>query len=312
MTTYRGELHGMVWDSEMDLHLSAPTVEQATDLTLSWGDERDVPDDLPLGDVLAHLTDPGRDRRLYTVVRQRDRFLLRFHRLAEFDVAADLRTATYHPAPSSDAGFASVLAVGMLASTLLMLRGQPVLHGSAVEDDGVAIALVGASGMGKSTLCTLLCQTGSALVTDDVLVVESPATTPVCRTGAVESRLRSGASYLLAEGGSTSRTTADGRLTFSPGLRARDRLPLAAIGVPYPTRGCQVVTAEHLSKTEAMLELLRFPRIVGWQDASTLAKHFDFLATLVDRVPVMRLRIPWSDRLTDGTAVELRDALHRR
>ena len=53
-----------------------------------------------------------------------------------------------------------------------VLRGLEVLHASAVEVDGGAVAFVGRSGAGKTSLALALCRRGAAFLSDDVLALE--------------------------------------------------------------------------------------------------------------------------------------------
>lgn len=306
MTTRR-LLHGMVWETDIEVH-AATADDQPVDFRLRLGKPAPAPDDVPPGELLAHLAEPG-GRRLYSITRAPDGVLLRFHGLCEFHLSPDLSSATFHPAPGVAEDFGSVLASGMLASTVLLLRGQPVLHGSAVQDADSGLALVGASGMGKSTLSALMCRTGSALITDDVLVVQPVGDGMVCRSGGRESRLRAGAAYLVADRAHDVRATADGRTAYAPESVATDRLPLRAVAIPYPTREVETVSAEWLTPRAALLELLRFPRIMGWVEPLVLSQHFSFLGRLVQSVPVARLRVPWSEHLDAATADQLRACL---
>jgi hypothetical protein len=52
------------------------------------------------------------------------------------------------------------------------LRGLEILHASAVEIAGYAVAFLGGSGVGKTTLAARIVARGAALVTDDVLAVD--------------------------------------------------------------------------------------------------------------------------------------------
>ena len=61
---------------------------------------------------------------------------------------------------------------GVFMSVLLRQRGYLVLHASAVAKEGEAIAFMGQSGWGKSTLAEYFCQHGYELLTDDVLVLD--------------------------------------------------------------------------------------------------------------------------------------------
>jgi len=61
--------------------------------------------------------------------------------------------------------------LGQLLSFALLKRGIEVLHGTAVVVDGEAVAFLGDSGFGKSTLGAAFLRTGYQLLTDDLLVV---------------------------------------------------------------------------------------------------------------------------------------------
>jgi Coenzyme PQQ synthesis protein D (PqqD) len=54
---------------------------------------------------------------------------------------------------------------------LLLLKGQPVLHASAVEQEGLVCAFCGPSGRGKTTLARTLGAQGLRLVGEDLLLV---------------------------------------------------------------------------------------------------------------------------------------------
>ena len=77
------------------------------------------------------------------------------------------------PTRPSISGMVAILVTGLLVAYLLILDGQCVLHASAVEVDGAAVAFLGRSGIGKSTMATLCCAAGARLVTDDVLRLDT-------------------------------------------------------------------------------------------------------------------------------------------
>jgi hypothetical protein len=61
--------------------------------------------------------------------------------------------------------------LGQVLSFCLLARGVEPLHAASVLVNGAAIAFLGDSGYGKSTLAATLLERGHRLVTDDVLVV---------------------------------------------------------------------------------------------------------------------------------------------
>lgn len=64
------------------------------------------------------------------------------------------------------------LLLGQGIGILLHQKGYLVLHGSAVNMDGEAIAFLGGCGEGKSTIAAALNIKGYSFITDDILVVD--------------------------------------------------------------------------------------------------------------------------------------------
>ncbi|WP_414564365.1 MULTISPECIES: hypothetical protein [unclassified Anabaena] len=78
---------------------------------------------------------------------------------------------------NDDERLISLYIVGTIMSILLYQRGLFVLHGSAVEFDGSAIAFVGKSGWGKSTIAAALHTKGHRIITDDVVAISTETDT---------------------------------------------------------------------------------------------------------------------------------------
>lgn len=75
------------------------------------------------------------------------------------------------PAPGTP--FYHFFLTGSVLSLLLYQRGNLVLHGSVVEIGGQAVAFLGHSGAGKSSIAAACVVQGSALLADDAVVIES-------------------------------------------------------------------------------------------------------------------------------------------
>ena len=267
------------------------------DLEVVRGPDRRVPADpapLPPGEVLADLVDPARRVR-YAFLRLEDgSYLLRWPGAVEIALNADATRAVGVVDPDVDPGLLEVLTKGALLAFVLLIRGEALLHASAVEHDGRAVGLVGASGMGKSTLATMLCAGGARLLTDDVLRLELRADAVAAHRGVAETRLRPAAAELADLFGPDQRTeTADGRQALRLEPSPLEELPLDLLVVPQPRRDLTEMTAVRVPPLEAMLLLSRFPRFPGWKDKAELARQFQHLGELVERVPVVLLRVPW-------------------
>jgi hypothetical protein len=265
-------------------------------------------DGVPDGRVVAELVDE--DRRFYTVVRRDAGWVLRFHGLCDFDVDAEAATVRWRAVPGTDDELVAVLATGTVLALVRRLRGECVLHASAVEVDGACWAFFGPSGSGKSTTAALLATVGAGVVADDVLrVATSPP--PHALGTSPELRLRTGADVLfdLFPGAPLRRTTADGRTAVRATPADGGRLPLAVLAAPRPVAPDGAVEVRVLDPAEAVVRLTRVDRIARWLDHERAAEHFDFATDLAAQVPVVDLRIPWSRPLRADVALDVKAAL---
>jgi hypothetical protein len=250
--------------------------------------------------------------RWYTLVQDDAGYRFRVYGVCDFQISADLGSVTVQPFEHMTDGMEGVIIPGALCAVQLGLRGRLVLHASAVDLDGSALAFAGHSGMGKSTLATLMCAQGAAVITDDVLCVEEQSDgTPTARLGVAELRLRSGLEGLV-DGFPEDvgvRTSADRRTVVRPTRPAADRLPIIAVVVPSPTRTGDAVEVTRLSSKEAMLLLLGLPRLMGWCDPDVLSRTFTQIGALVERVPVLIAQVPWGPPFPPDLASQLRRAV---
>jgi len=66
-----------------------------------------------------------------------------------------------------------------------------------------------------------------------------------------------------------------------------------------------------LSGSDALLSLVRFPRVIGWRDGPTSSAQFQLLGELVERVAVAHVAVPWGPPFPPDLADSLRDAVAR-
>lgn len=302
------QAHGLIIRSQLPL-LGLPLADGFAEdgLDLRSLPSGAVPMDPPRGELL--LTEADGSTR-YAAAFDGRMHRLRFPGCCEFVIDADLLTAGCRTDPSADPELASILASGALMSFVLSMRGATVLHASAVEVDGAAIGIVGASGFGKSTVAALLCAGGCALVSDDVLRVESDDRVWV-HAGASELRLRAGVRSLAEAFAQPvrARDTADGRLALQPPRTSHDRLPLAGLVIPHVARPRTDVSVRRLPSADALVALLAFPRLLGWVSREVLRTQFEALATLAERVPVVAVHVPSGPPFTAEDGQRLRAAL---
>jgi hypothetical protein len=100
-------------------------------------------------------------------------------------VAPDGRRVVGAP-PAGPAWRWERLVLAQVLPLAAVLRGTDVLHASAVALHGCAVAFLGSSGAGKTTLASRIVARGARLVTDDVLAIDvAGATVRAHRGGAV-------------------------------------------------------------------------------------------------------------------------------
>lgn len=307
MTTHRYSAHGLVIDSDYPLPMLLCTTEEEPHIVVRRGESRPVPDADPANSTQLAMAEAPDGDVFYSFTADGGGVSLRYPGLCLLRADPDVRSVVVHSDGAMDEGLIAVIIAGAVVSLHLALHGQLALHASAVEVDGQALAIVGMSGMGKSTTASLMAMAGHPLVTDDVLRVAFCGNGGVLiHRGGLESRLRPSAAELaeLADPRRT-RRTADGRLAIDLPLTDRALLPLAACVVPQPTRTARLVSLQRLSPATAMTTLLRFPRLSGWQEPRCLAEQFALVGDLVANVPVLTAELPWGPPFDPTVATQL-------
>jgi hypothetical protein len=295
-----------------DLELAAPRalgVDPASaDVTFVIGPETDPPFQRPSDDVVAELILDGYP--WYTFCRVDDDYVCRMTGIADFVIAGDLKHVVCHPLAGGRTNVIPIVIAGTVLAFLLTMGGRCVLHGSAVEIDGHALAFVGASGQGKSTMAAIFCADGASLITDDVLHLDLDGDGVHCLRSGPEIRLREKAASLAERFGdsATVRLTEDDRHAVTPTPSQLDRIPLAGIVLPRPDRQHPTVGARRLDDAEASLWLGRYQRIEGWQDRDHLRRHFADIGRIVASVPVFEVSVPWGPPFADGLARRVLEA----
>ena len=137
-------------------------------MMLSWQKERTQPD---MG-AAPYQTWPLPDGTVWTeFYRTGDGYLVRFPKLADFTVSADATDVVCIPGRDIPKSTAEHLYLNQVLPLVEGKRGRLVFHASAVEIDGAAIAFVGESGRGKSTLAASCAISGHQILTDDSLLL---------------------------------------------------------------------------------------------------------------------------------------------
>jgi len=292
---HRCRLYGLNIASDLPLyqHRGVPT-GAAIDVEVMMAEPLTRTEGSPPGRTVLDLKTV---KQHYTVVETDGSYLARFYGSCDIRFDPALTRLTVHPVAGVDTSLLSVLVAGTALALLLTLRGEPVLHASAVQVDQGALAFIGGSGMGKSTMATLFCARGGLLITDDLLRLTPEGAHLSCALGATEVRLRKSAGELIGqfEIAPERRSTGDARDALATVTAVDEAIPLRAIVVPIPDKSAAAssLSVTRVPASEALLLLSRFPRLLGWQDTPAIRRQFDQLADVVTRVPVHIAELPW-------------------
>jgi hypothetical protein len=284
--------------SEFPLAVVLPQSDRAPDLTLR----------LSLQPLLS--SDPSASNRLYSspfhdkdgaslgcLYRAPEGEILRFSGAGDFLVLSD-RIEGFSPDWSN--GLAELRFLGPVLSYWFERRGLPAFHASAVSVNGRAVAFASRHGGGKSGLAAGMIAAGAALLTDDLLVLEERnglwevrPSYPQMRMWPDEAEhfLGSFVDLPLVQRDSEKRSVAVGEGGFGTFLDVST--PLACIYLPTRVEGADAVEIQPLSRSEALIELVRHsfsPRLM--EAAGLQPARLDHLARLVRSVPVRRLVYP--------------------
>ena len=179
--------------------------------------------------------------------------------------------------------------LGVIMAILLYQRGKLVLHASSVELDGSAIAFLGETGWGKSSLAAALYARGHSLIADDLTAVDFSSNPPLVLPGFPLLKITSDVAESLGyDMDSLHPMTWDNSKRAIP-VQAREtqtQLPLRCLFI----LSCgNAITIECLTPREAMIELVchSYPTRL-WLSADKT--HFDQCSQLVRNVPSFTLQ----------------------
>jgi hypothetical protein len=295
------EIHGLVVESEFRLdarRVRPPPAGGAGGSGTGWyrileGKPRRVPFTPPQGRRIGELHFDGFG---FWASEHGDgeSWLLRYGGVCDAALDRRRRTVTVHPDVDADRGEVALIVGGGIIAHVLMSEGRLLIHASAVERRGAALAFVGGSGAGKSTLAALMCAAGARLVTDDALRCDPHDGEVSCFPGSLVLRLRPEVASLAgAIGDAVVTETADGRTAVAPPACADRSLRLSAVIVPTPSHTAADLEVERLDRMAGLIEVVRFPRLIGWRQPQPIRRLFELTGALAELVPVFRATVPW-------------------
>ena len=230
------------------------------------------------------------------IFRTASGYLLRFPELADFKVSQDGNTVRGWPVPGVPGPSVQHLYLNQVLPLALSMQDKLVFHASAVEIDGAAVAFMGESGRGKSTLAASFATSGSRFLTDDGLVVENIAGEWRILPSHPSIRLWEDSQQALIAAGapmasplsytSKSRFLAGNDIAFCDQPR---RLRCVYFLGPGVASG---LLFERLPAGEALIELVKHSFLLDIEERELLAAHFDELSRLTSLPLFYRLDYP--------------------
>ncbi|HUF90889.1 MAG TPA: hypothetical protein VMR23_00835 [Candidatus Limnocylindria bacterium] len=224
---------------------------------------------------------------------------LRWSNLVECLLSADARQIAYRPLPGGAAAAMETYLLGHVLSYVLLQHGEEPLHATAIVAGGGAVALMGDSGYGKSTLAAEFLRAGHRLLTDDLLVVRRDGAGFSAFPGPPRLKLFPPVAHaLLGECASGAPMNALTSKLVIPLGRAGDPPPapvsLAAMYVLVPPgpRPARAITIRRLSSRRAFVELSRATFNAMNVDRARLERQFALATALACGVPVSTLTYP--------------------
>ncbi len=185
-------------------------------------------------------------------------------------------------------------------------QGRFLMHGSAVETRVGALAFVGASGWGKSTLGAAFDTNGAPLLSDDCMEFFVNSDTATCRPTYRSMRLWQDSADAFPPSDAYQRVEGnEDKVRFFTGVDGNNgpNLPLAAVYLlTDPADPVDEVTIGPVAPALAVSELLTHSFRLDPTDTARARSAFDTAADVVQRVPIFSLAHPRDyDRLGEVT-----------
>jgi hypothetical protein len=223
-------------------------------------------------------------------------FLVRFPGMADYHISSDGKQVTVTPV----VGTSEVTLAHLLYNQVIPLawshQGRQLLHASAVLVQGRAIAFLGQSGRGKSSLATSFATAGHEFLTDDsvMLLADSagfrmPAGQPTIRLwqDSLESLLRhTPLSRPSLQYTDKTCILADDQIRHHAGDARLGAL--FCIGDDVTDR----IVIQRIKGQEAILHLIRNSLVLDVENPESLQRNFAQLCHLATTVPMFRLEFP--------------------
>ena len=223
-------------------------------------------------------------------------YVLRFPELVDFEMSSDGREVLSYPAPGIGEDTVVHLHLNQILPLALSRQGQLVFHASAVETADGAIAFMGVSGRGKSTLAASFAGSGFRFLTDDGLLLKKSEVGYWVQPSHPSIRLWDDSRQALVHEAAMlappvqytpkSRIFSDDAMAFCDHARPLRRVYFLGDG------SASEVCIERMKPSEALIGLVNHSFLLDIEAQDVIAKHFDELTQLVKMPIYYRLDYP--------------------
>ena len=296
-TRFDYSLYGLRVRSNVRLTLDDIPIEGNADVELRPGDPERF-------DAVASKIPPDHSDWIYQQQLSDDWTYLRYEGLFEFLVAPLGNIILYRLISSVHLESFQTYALGRVFSFALVKMGFEPLHAATLVIEGRAVAFLGASTFGKSSLAACFIAAGNQLLTDDTLRLEERDDHYVAFPGPPRLRLLPKIARLyLPNAGSGivmnphEKDAKAPKLVFclSPSQSFDEPVPLAAIYVvaaPRKVHRKQKISITPLSQLHALMNVISFTHNDELTNPNRLTRQLDAARRLISKVTIRSLAYP--------------------
>jgi hypothetical protein len=223
---------------------------------------------------------------------------IHFPNFADFDISSDNSLINCSLYPGTSNATIEHLYVNQILPLFLSQLGKYVFHGSAIETAEGALAFLGRSGLGKSTLAASFAARGQRFLTDDALVLEPTDDGYLVQPGHPSLRLWDDTHMTTLKSEVSTARPVDyppkTRIGPGPSLPHCDReRPLQSAYFLGPREvASERICFERLTPAEALIDWTRNSFLLDIEDRALVGAHFDKIAVLANSVPCFRFYYP--------------------
>lgn len=200
------------------------------------------------------------------------------------------KTIFINPDTGLDHTYLKILILGPVLTLLLQQRNYLVLHASAIDINGHAVAFIGTNGTGKSTTLFALNKKGYPLITDDILCITSTNDIPLVNPSYPRLKLNEDVMIFMNENiYSTPKTHvyAD-KYSYLVNKYSSSQKPLKNIYVLETGTECKIET---ISSKESLMKLIESSYCFEMFSDKEIKDNFKDCAQILENVQVKRLKI---------------------